>query len=132
MSAESDIEEFDITEAVKDLNREFQEGADHGGFRCDGTAGFHALFDHDSGIRHAGETALHAAISEVWQEVHVDPRLVEDNHGKVSPRTMADELEEQLKAFTLLDDRTIEQICDEFLDKLHGYEEQLSYEGGQA
>jgi len=121
----SDTQDYSVTDEVVELNERFQRNASYGGVSLAGIAGYHSLFNHDEGLAHAGPTALHSALDDVLMEVALDPGIVEQNHGEVTPATMAEELSEQLNQFTMMGDRFSDRLCKEFEEKLRGYQEDL-------
>lgn len=118
-------DEYSVIDEVEQLNEQFQSEASYGGVSVNGIAGHHSLFNHEKGIRFAGHTALHAALDEVLMEVALDPDIVEQNHGEVTPATMAEELEEQLTHFTQVGDRFAHRLSQQFESKLRGYQDDL-------
>lgn len=122
----SETQDYRVLDEIEQLSQQFQDHSSHGGVRVDGIVGYHTLFAHDQGLDHAWETAFHAAISEVMMEVSLDPHIIEENQGEVTPATLADELDNQLRAFTTIrSDRFIGTLTDTFEEKLRGYEQDL-------
>jgi hypothetical protein len=117
--------QYSVIDEVEQLNEQFQSEASYGGVSLNGIAGFHSLFNHDAGINFAGHTALHAALDEVLMEVALDPDIVEQNHGEVTPEAMAEDLQEQLTQFTQIGAPFARRLTSEFESKLQGYEEDL-------
>jgi len=118
-------DEYSVTDEIVELNDRFQNNATYGGVSVNGIAGYHSLFNHDDGIGHAAPTALHAALDDVLVEIMLDPELIEQNHGEVTPETMAEELRLQLDDLTMMGPRFADRLCDRFEEELQGYEGDL-------
>lgn len=126
--SQSETDRFDPIEETQSINRRFQVENTPGGMSFYGTAGFHSYFRHDAGIDYALHAALHAAIDKGLDELMLEPTMIEEEHGEVTPVTVAKELELQLNEFYNIPTGSwfSESLRDALKEVLEGWEESLS------
>jgi hypothetical protein len=105
---------------ITDQHRE-RDGA--GEVTMYGDIGFHSIFNPDRTEFGIGtNTALHIALYETLQMVHLDTGLVRDHHGEVTPETVSKELDEEIEA--VVGRRFQERFVQNFREALEKAEDQ--------
>ena len=88
-----------IRERLDDMSEEFAGGA-FGEIMLTGRFGFHTFYDHEDDALAAGmTTVLHEAFESTCGELWLGEDIIRENHGEVTPETVAAEFETQFDQF---------------------------------
>lgn len=98
-------------QGMLDSNQEFQDG-DLGEAVLEGRCGFHAYYANEEPL--AGtQTAMHKALNNTLEMVHLDLDRIEERHGEATPETVAAELGQEIEQ-TVGKNWFMEAFTDEF------------------
>lgn len=98
--AEQDESMLPYEDRLKEITDEIRERDQLGEVAYWGDIGFHTFYNPSRADHVVGTmTALHIAFEETVEELWLDPDIVEDNHGEVTPETVAHETELQIEDF---------------------------------
>jgi hypothetical protein len=92
MSVDEDAGRRSPQDRVADLNAEIRETANFGEVVLQGDIGVHSFFvPENSRLPMGEETAKLMAFSRATREITLDPDVVRDNQGEMTPEAIADE-----------------------------------------
>lgn len=106
---------------LQEASEEFQEH-DLGAMTLYGKMGLHTLYAHDAqDFEAAFETAFLKALSETFEDLWVEADIVEEQHGEVTPETVATETVDQIHELTgvRFDGWAREQFEETLAERLH-------------
>lgn len=98
--AAAELDRRPIEARLESISEEIRERNNLGEAALWGDLGYHTFFNpsrSDYGI--GTTTAMHVAFEQTVEELFLDADIVEDNHGEVTPETVAAEAENQLDSF---------------------------------
>jgi len=112
-----------IQERLGDMSEEFADGT-LGEIMFVGRLGFHTFYDYEDDALTAGmTTVLHQAFESTCEELWLDEDIIRDNHGEVTPETVATEFKMQFDQF--VGRRFADRMADEIELALRDREESV-------
>jgi len=114
------VDQPDFVDMIDEANDEFRTPDNLDEAMFEGGIGFHTFYNPEGPAsgQYGPQTALHAAFEELTEEIVLDPRIVEENQGEVTPATIATEFREQWSHFGPRGDRFGELLAEELEAKL--------------